>query len=110
MDKRTPAQKPTSLAERFLFQLCRHYCRVSYMNKLFSALQESFASRNSTGDTAIQYVPILPPAAWPFTRRMAPYLYPHKMDCLFLFPLRILKNFITELQRTSVFALNLFSC
>lgn len=110
MDKLTLAQKPTSLAERLPFQLCRHYSRVSHMNELFSPLQIPVPAEVPQDVWPFSMCLFCHWLSWPSSKGMTQYIYLHKIYCLFPFPLRILKTFMTELQRTSIFALNLFSC
>lgn len=103
MNKLIPAQKATSLTQRALFQQCRHYCRNLIWMDCFQLYKRMVPEE-------------APQVTWPFRMclfchfagRITQSIYPHKNGCLFPFPLRILKRFTTELQRTSIFALDLF--
>lgn len=83
MDKQIPAQKASSLTERFPLQLCRHNCRYLTWINCFQLYKRKMPAE-------------APQETWPF--RMCLFchwifaggetqsIYPHTNDCLFPFP------------------------
>lgn len=110
MDKLIPAQKATSLTERFPFQLCRHYCNYPTWMNCFQLCKRMVPAEAPQEMWPFRMCLLCHWLGWLFAGGITQSIYPHKNDCLFSFPLRILKRFTTELQRTSIFALDLFSC